>query len=496
MGILTSPTSSTILKRYAELHRLSSSIIYQRFYCVINEVSIFTIFESWFFGSLPKRKVMMRYILMLLGMMVMAACGEHAEKGEVVLSTQMERVRDSVDTYFTKLMELQQFNGVLLVYKNDTLLLNKAYNLKTSPSSTTYVAPDYQFDIHSISKLMAHYLLVQLELEGKLSKNQTLNHFITDFPKGDEITLNMLLEHRSGLPRELVGFEGQEYHLEPEDIVELAKQQALLFEPGTDAQYSNVGYELVCHIISQTYGKPFAQCLVDEIFKPLGMDSSGAHFFVKEYNIHQMAQNHILKGGELVTVDNIQKDEFRTARIFSTAEDLKIFLDHIKQEPIASFLTNEEGVIAKDGGSKGIRAQVYTDLKNHFDFVLLANYDKMPFFDTIDDMAKMLKSQPVAFPKEINRKAITVEPEVLEPYAGFYTFADFDGLVLEVRVANGKLVLFQEGEQVGELQAESPTVFFEDPKAAESFEFVPNDSGSYNALMGWKGIVVEGKRNP
>jgi Tfp pilus assembly protein PilP len=478
------------------LHRLSSSIIYQRFYCVINEVSIFTIFESWFFGSLPKRKVMMRYILMLLGMMVMAACGEHAEKGEVVLSTQMERVRDSVDTYFTKLMELQQFNGVLLVYKNDTLLLNKAYNLKTSPSSTTYVAPDYQFDIHSISKLMAHYLLVQLELEGKLSKNQTLNHFITDFPKGDEITLNMLLEHRSGLPRELVGFEGQEYHLEPEDIVELAKQQALLFEPGTDAQYSNVGYELVCHIISQTYGKPFAQCLVDEIFKPLGMDSSGAHFFVKEYNIHQMAQNHILKGGELVTVDNIQKDEFHTARIFSTAEDLKIFLDHIKQEPIASFLTNEEGVIAKDGGSKGIRAQVYTDLKNHFDFVLLANYDKMPFFDTIDDMAKMLKSQPVAFPKEINRKAITVEPEVLEPYAGFYTFADFDGLVLEVRVANGKLVLFQEGEQVGELQAESPTVFFEDPKAAESFEFVPNDSGSYNALMGWKGIVVEGKRNP
>lgn len=438
----------------------------------------------------------MRYILMLVVMVTMVACGENTEKGEVVLSTQMERVRDSVDTYFTKLTELQKFNGVLLVYKNDTLLLKKAYNLNTAPESSSFVAPDYQFDIHSISKLMAHYLLAQLELEGKLSKNQTLNQFISDFPKGDEITLNMLLEHRSGLPRELIGFEGQEYQLEPEDIVELAKQQTLLFEPGTDAQYSNVGYELICHIISQTYGKPFAQCLVDEIFKPLWMDSSGAHFFVNEDRVHQMAQNHMLKDGQLVTVDNIQKDEFRTARIFSTAEDLKIFLDHIKQEPIASFLTNEEGVIAKDGGSKGIRAQVYTDLRNHFDFVLLANYDEMPFFDAIDDMAKMLKSQPVAFPKEINRKAIVVEPEVLEPYVGFYTFADFDGLVLEVRVANGKLVLFQEGEQVGELQAESPTVFFEDPKAAESFKFVPNDSGSYNALMGWKGIVVEGKRNP
>ena len=67
----------------------------------------------------------MRYILMLLGMMVIFGCGEHAEKGEVVLSPQMEQVRDSVDTYFMKLTELQQFNGVLLVYKNDTLLLNK-----------------------------------------------------------------------------------------------------------------------------------------------------------------------------------------------------------------------------------------------------------------------------------------------------------------------------------------------------------------------------------
>jgi Tfp pilus assembly protein PilP len=433
---------------------------------------------------------------MLFGMMVMVACGEQVEKEEVVISPQMERVRDSVDTYFTKLTELQKFNGVLLVYKNDTLLLKKAYNLNESPESSSYVAPDYQFDIHSVSKLMAHYLLARLELEGKLSKNQTLDAFVEGFPQGDAITLNMLLEHTSGLPRELVGFEGQEYQLEPEDIVELAKQQALLFGPGTDAQYSNVGYELVCYIISQTYGKPFAQCLVDEIFKPLGMDSSGAHFFVKQHNVRQMAQNHTLKNGDLVTVDNIQKDEFRTARIFSTAEDLKTFLDHIQQAPYASLLANKGGVIAKDGGSKGIRAQVYTDVKNHFEFVLLANYDQMPFFDAIDAMAKMLKSQPVAFPKEINRKAIAVEPEVLEPYVGFYTFADFDGLVLEVRVDNGRLVLFQEGEEVGRLQAESPTVFFEDPKAEESFEFVPNDSDSYNALMGWKGIVVEGKRNP
>ena len=56
------------------------------------------------------------------------------------------------------------------------------------------------------------------------------------------------------------------------------------------------------------------------------------------------------------------------------------------------------------------------------------------------------------------------------------------------------MIVLQENEKVGELKAESPVVFFEDPKAAESFEFIKNESGTYDALMGWKGIVVEGKR--
>ncbi|MBW8244442.1 beta-lactamase family protein [Muricauda oceani] len=437
----------------------------------------------------------MKHILGIFGVLLFAACGQNSGQKKMSISPKLESVRDSVDTYFTKLTELERFNGVLLVYKNDTLLLDKAYNLNRDSSSSTYVTTDFQFDIHSISKLMTHYLMAQLELDGKLSMDQTLDAYFDDFPRGSEITLSMLLEHKSGLPRELMGFEGEEYQLTSDEILELSKEQALLFRPGTDVQYSNVGYEILYYIIASMYGKSFSQCVVDEIFGPLGMDSSGVHFFVKENRVKNMAQNHVLKDGKITPVDNIQKDEFRNARLFSTADDLKKFMDHIKQEPYASILKDKNGVLAKDGGSKGIRAQVYSDLHNHFDFVLLANYDEIPFFEAIDDMVKLLNSEKVDYPKEINRKAIAIDEGVLQKYAGAYTFADFDGLVLEVRVENGHLALFQKGEKIGELQAESPTVFFEDPKAAESFEFVKNESGTYDALMGWKGIVVAGKRN-
>ncbi|MHA7830274.1 MAG: serine hydrolase domain-containing protein [Flagellimonas sp.] len=435
----------------------------------------------------------MRNYLIVLMVLLSISCVEKTEK-EVRLSSKMEAVKDSVDTYFTKLTELQKFNGVVLAYQKDTLLLHKAYNLQEDAQSSTYITDSTQFDIHSVSKLMTYYLIAKLEKEGKLTRAQTLNDHYEDFPKGKEITLKMLLAHRSGLPRELSGLAGQEYVLTSDEIVDLAKKEHLLFAPGTNAQYSNVGYEILYHIVSNAYDKPFAQCVVDEIFDPLDMDSSGAHFFVKQDRVKNMAQNHVLKDSLVWKVDNIQQDEFRTARLFSTADDLKKFLDHVKQEPYAAVLQNDHGVIAKDGGSKGIRAQVYSDLENHFDFVLLANYDEMPFFDTIEDMVKLMKSEPVEYPKEINRKAITLDTEVLQRYEGSYMFADFDGLVLEVKVKDNHLVIFQEGEKIGELQAETPTVFFENPKAAESFEFIKNESGTYNALMGWKGIVVEGKR--
>ncbi|WP_127138282.1 serine hydrolase domain-containing protein [Flagellimonas oceanensis] len=430
--------------------------------------------------------------------LILILCNGCVNKDTVVkngLSPEMVSVRDSLDTYFSSLTALKKYNGVVLAYKQDTLLLEKAYNLNEDPESSTYVTAHSQFDIHSVSKLMAYYLVAKLEGEGKLSGSQNLDMFFKGFPKGKQITLNMLLEHSSGLPRELSHIDGEEYDLVSDEIVVLAQQERLLFEPGTDVQYSNVGYEILYNIVSKMYGKPFSQCVVDEIFVPLKMNASGAHFFVKENRLRSLAQNHVLKDSVVVKVDNIQRDEFRTARLFSTVNDLKKFLDHVKSEPYASFLKNEHGIIAKDGGSKGVRAQVYSDLENSFDFVLLANYDEMPFFDTIEDVVKLLKSEPVEFPREINRKAILLDEKVLQQYVGSYTFADFDGLVLEVKVEQNHLVILQDGEKIGELLAESPTVFFENPKAAESFEFIKNDSGTYDALMGWKGITVQGKRD-
>jgi hypothetical protein len=434
----------------------------------------------------------MKKLIILIFVIIHISCAEKSK--EVTFPKELSAIKTNLDNYFTALTNLKKFNGVLLVYKNDRLILEKAYNIYKDGDNSSYVTIDNQFDIHSVSKLMTHYLIVKLMLDGKISENQTIDKFYPDFPRGNLITIEMLMNHSSGLPRELKKLEQNEIELSSDDIANLAKKQALLFEPGTDVQYSNVGYELLYNIISKISKKPFAQCVVDEVFIPLNMNHSGSHFFTEDNRIQNLAKNHILKDSTLVEVPNFLEDEFKTARFYSTVSDLNAFLFELEQDPYKSKMTNENEIIAKDGGSKGIRAQVYSDLNHNFRFVLLANYDGMPFFQTIEGIEKIMKEETVEIPKELNRQSIYVQRKILESYVGSYSFSDFDGLILSIAIENNNLVVFQGNEKIATLKAETETIFFENPKAIESFEFIENESGSYNTLMGWKGITVEGKR--
>ncbi|HCT29588.1 MAG TPA: hypothetical protein DIW31_02390 [Bacteroidales bacterium] len=403
-------------------------------------------------------------------------------------------LKEKIDEYFSALSSIGKFNGVIYVIQKNTEIINKAYNLNPDKESTTYVSIESQFDIHSVSKLMAHYLIEKLEIEGKLSKGQFLNEFIPGFPNGEKITLEMLLNHTSGLPRSFENIEGNKIDLLADQIIEYAKKQKLLFKPGTGFQYSNVGYELVYFIIERISKKTFAQYVNDELFKPLKMKSSGTHFYTKENNIKCLAKNHKKDDTLIVQVDNILKDELKTARLFSTASDLNKFLNHIKHEPYASLLKDENNVIEKNGGSDGIRVEIYTNLERDYNFILLCNYDEIPFQKTIEDLTKILENKPYEIPKELNRKSIKLPSDKMEKYIGTYSFADLNNLDLTFSINENHLVVYQDKELIAILNAESEYIFFEDPKEPESFEFINNEKGSFDVLMGWKGIKLKGIR--
>ncbi|MFD0964696.1 serine hydrolase domain-containing protein [Pseudofulvibacter geojedonensis] len=435
----------------------------------------------------------MRPILTLLLLpILLISCKNQSKKTEDNSLHQTKKLEKKVDEYFSSLNKIRKFNGVVFVSKNDTIIIHKAYNLNQNKNSTTYVTKASQFDIHSVSKLMGKYLIEKFEIEGKIKKSTSIKKFFPNFPNGDKITVEMLLNHTSGLPRSLEGVQEDEINLSAEQIIEYAKKQKLLFEPGTGKQYSNVAYQLVYFVIQKISNKTFAQCLADEVFQPLDMKSSGAHFYLKENNLKQLAKNHEKEGDRIIQVDNVLPDELKTARIFSTASDLNKFLNHIKNEPYASLLQNELSVIEKSGGSDGIRVEVYTNLEYNYNFIFLANYEEVPFQKTIEDFAKILENKPYDIPKELSRKSIKLPTNVLKRYVGTYSFADMGNLELIFKVENENLVVYQDGEQIATLKAELENTFFDDPKEPESFEFIKNERGNLDVLMGWKGVKLKG----
>ncbi|MFC7877204.1 serine hydrolase domain-containing protein [Isoptericola sp. NPDC057391] len=105
----------------------------------------------------------------------------------------------------------------------------------------------------------------------------------------DDVTLELLLTHRSGLPDHLGPLTASRMS-DPEDYDEFfdvlgeeyttadhlaaMDDQPWLFEPGTDASYSNAGYVLLGLALERATGQDVERLLEKRVFKPAGMRHS------------------------------------------------------------------------------------------------------------------------------------------------------------------------------------------------------------------------------
>jgi CubicO group peptidase (beta-lactamase class C family) len=398
----------------------------------------------------------------------------------------------AVEAYFDALTAMDQFNGVVLAAKNGEVVHLAAYNMDRPDLPSLAVTTESQFDLRSVTKLLARLAVYQLEAEGRLELDDPVSRHIDGLPYGDRITIRHLMTNSSGLPREFTTLKKPPSALGPDDILRALARETLAFEPGSQSRYSNTGFQLLYLLIGEIAGESFVSYVEDAIFEPAGMTRSGAHFG-GESEAEDYAFGHYLKDGTLTPVLDFPEEDIRTAIHYSTARDMQKFLRFAAEGPHADKLASD-GVIAHAGGTRGKRAYVETDLGEAISFVVLANYDGIPFSQINRDMRAMLTGGEYEIPAPINRTAISLPPETLSRYEGVYTFREIENLQLVFRVESGRLVVYQNGERAGVLKPESETVFFEDPEAAESMTFEQADGGSWDVLMDWQGVRWRGEQ--
>ncbi|MFD8813821.1 serine hydrolase domain-containing protein, partial [Streptomyces sp. NPDC059627] len=148
-------------------------------------------------------------------------------------------------------------------------------------------SPSDRYRAGSITKTFVATVLLQLEAEGRLSLDDTVDKWLPGVVSGHgndgrRITVRQLLNHTSGIFNYTAdddfgrtyftkdGFFEHRYDtLTPAGLVAIAMKHPPAFAPGTSWAYSNTNYVLAGMVIKAVTGHSYAKEITDRVIRPL-----------------------------------------------------------------------------------------------------------------------------------------------------------------------------------------------------------------------------------
>ncbi len=399
----------------------------------------------------------------------------------------LERIPE-VDRYFTQLADEGLFNGVILIAVDGNEALRKSYSARGAPEAMA-ASPDNQFVIASLSKLLVRYAVYSLAEAGRLPLASPLSRWIDGLPFGDRISVGHLVAHSSGLPRELEGVDDL-VSLESQEFLRRAALEALQFEPGSETLYSNVGYQLLAEVLASVAEEGYDELMEQYVTGPLGMTDTAE--YVSRPPAH-LAPGFELSDGRIAAGDVAELSRFRYCRFYSTVDDLHefalgLFDPSITPPAVTERMLGGHEAVKHAGAMEGYRAYFSAGSKGLSTFVLLANFEDIPFVRITEDVPKILAGREYEVPKKPNRVAVEVDPTVLANYVGRYRLDVDADQVFEVRVEGTSLEVIDAQGETTPLFAETESRFFDEPTSNETLEFTLNESSGRYEMS----LIIEG----
>ncbi len=197
--------------------------------------------------------------------------------------------------------------------------------------------------LQSVSKTYMAVGILRLYEEGKIDLNAPLTnylpekytHYITD---GHRVTIQMLLNHTSGIPEynfqtDYVAklLQHPDYGFIPEEYLKYIDGKPLDFEPGSKYSYRNTNYVLLALIADALTGD-HATYLSEVIFKPLGLTNTFYRQDKNYLNYPQLVNTYWdrYSNGVVENVSQMQRDNVSSLigddGIVATPMDAVLFL--------------------------------------------------------------------------------------------------------------------------------------------------------------------------
>jgi len=213
------------------------------------------------------------------------------------------------------------------------LVALRAFGRFTFDSSSTEVTPHTIFDLASVSKVIATTSMAMILYErGLLDLEMPVISIVGEFagedPRRDEITLRMLLAHSSGLPAYEKLF--LRAHTR-EELLEAAYSTPLANEPGSHAEYSDIGFIILGVALERLSDESLDHFCEREVFGPLGMTHTtfnparDLHNGIAPTANDQTFRHRVVQGEVQDENASVLGGIAGHAGLFSTAQDVATF---------------------------------------------------------------------------------------------------------------------------------------------------------------------------
>ena len=279
-----------------------------------------------------------------------------------------------IDKLISGLAKTGHFSGILTASENGKIIYEKAFGIANADFKVPNTV-NTRIGIASITKPMTAVILLKLVEEGKIRLEDPLSKYIPDFPSGEQITVEMLYRHRSGILHRVMSPEMESVSYTSAEMVEKVKAAKLAFAPGEKRLYSSGGYAVLARVLELASGKSYAQLLKQYVFEPGGMRDSVN--FDSSAVMERRAQDYVLDEGGYRNA-SLKDYSFLVGAgsVFGPAGDVHKFAAAIVDGKYGEAVRNAQvtdGVFSASGSTNGHRAYVEMKADRSYGFALVSN---------------------------------------------------------------------------------------------------------------------------
>ena len=225
------------------------------------------------------------------------------------------------DTLLANLANEQKVPGLsITVLKEGKVLLQKGYGFADFENRIPVDPKKTIFRIASVSKPIAATALMHMVTDGQIDLDASFYEYVSYYPKKKyDFTIRQLAGHTAGIR----SYRGMEYGLNIpytiKESIEIFKDDALLFEPGTSYQYTSFDWVLISLAMQEVSGIPFEDYVRQKVLEPLGMKHTFAH------NVTLSAVEGLRNTNEASTTLSLTKFYSKSRGRFRTAKSVNNF---------------------------------------------------------------------------------------------------------------------------------------------------------------------------